>query len=55
MAGGGGGGGEHREEEEEEVVVARGEEIGVSHEDEAVVATVRWGLVVSDSGCSCSG
>lgn len=53
----GGGGGEHREAEE---AVAQGEEIGVSQEDEVaavvvVAAEVRWGLVVSDSGCSCSG
>lgn len=54
--GGGGGGGEHLEEEEE-AAVARGEEMGVSQEDEVAVALeeVRWGLVVSDSGCSCSG
>lgn len=57
MEGGGGGGGEHREEEEEAAAVARGEEIGVSQEEEVAVvaAEVRWGLVVSDSGCSCSG
>lgn len=51
--GGGGGGDEHREEA---AAVARGEEMGVSLEDEVAVTTaVRWGLVVSDSGCSCSG
>lgn len=57
--GGGRGGGEHLEE------TIRGEEVGVSLEEDGVEGPgvkgfrlggwgVRWGLVVRDSGCSCS-
>lgn len=59
MRKGGGGGGELLEE------AVRGEEVGVSEEEDGVEGPgvtvfrlrgwgVLWGLVVRDSGCSCS-